>query len=68
MQDKINLIQKVQQIFDECNLKISDNIIWVMRGSLTVITLDINTLIYFESVDGLEDYIKDELIKKKQTN
>jgi hypothetical protein len=68
MQDKINLIQKVQQIFDECNLKISDNIIWVMRGSVTVITLDINTLIYFESVDGLEDYIKDELIKKKQTN
>jgi hypothetical protein len=68
MQDKINLIQKVQQIFDECNLKISDNIIWVMRGSFTVITLDINTLIYFESVDGLEDYIKDELIKKKQTN
>jgi hypothetical protein len=39
-----------------------------MRGSVTVITLDINTLIYFESVDGLEDYIKDELIKKKQTN
>ena len=67
MQDKLNLIQKVQDIFDECNLKVSDNIIWVMRGSFTLLTLDINTLVYFESVNGLEDYIKGEL-DKKQTN
>ena len=66
MQDKINLIQEVQNIFDECNLKVSDNMIWVMRGSVVALRLDINTLMYFKETGGIEDYIKNELVK--QTN
>ena len=66
MQDKINLIQEVQNIFDQCNLKVSDNMIWVMRGSVVALRLDINTLMYFKETGGIEDYIKNELVK--QTN
>lgn len=66
MQDKINLIQEVQDIFDECNLSVSDNLITVKRGSVVILRLEFNTLVYFKETGGIEDYIKNELVK--QTN
>ena len=66
MQDKLNLIQEVQDIFDECNLSVSDNLITVKRGSVVILRLEFNTLVYFKETGGIEDYIKSELVK--QTN
>jgi hypothetical protein len=59
MQDKREMIEMIQSIFDECTLKVSDNLIWIMRGSVTLHILDINTLIYYFETNQLNNYLKE---------